>query len=168
MSKRYGRNQKRRHVEEIKDIKRKLEINDNINRSIINTLQEKLNRARRNTEEMVSMIENICEYSSVLPPKTMDGNLAYDTFRLPTKPQRHILQRTWSKSIVNLHALNIYINEHYETFSKCVHMTYNGNHSAYLISREAILTTPLYKLVEQYAPQIANELIYHLKESLRG
>ena len=67
MSKRYGRNQKRKHLEKIKN----LELAYNRELSLLNDISDKKDRIRRKYEELCENIEYKFKNSALIDPKTI-------------------------------------------------------------------------------------------------
>lgn len=160
MSRRYGRNQKQRHREEIARWKQAYENESRLFR----TAKSDLAAADKTIREMIAAIERVCRHSVVLPPKTIAGMESRDHLRLgvlsPLEVTRCISPNdTWFDIVthtVDLHALHVCMRDCWETFGLAVHVEYGTVEKvAYMISPEALSRMPPKELEEHIARELA-------------
>jgi len=172
MSKRYGRNQKRRHRELLAKTEKRLQemtVAYDRDRHLTEYLQQQINRAERTIREMVETIESVCPNSTAIPPKTFTGSGERPSFTVAcldspllmsmgVNPNRPIVPE--QLRYVNTYALETYVQKHKETLDTAIHLRYQaGGHSAYMISERGFRDIPIGKLVEL----VARELVNHLR-----
>ncbi len=174
MSRRYGRNQKRRHRKERADLGRVIVEQGNCIKDFANDLRD----AKEKIAEMINAIESICFNSIALPAKKILGSTPMDSLRLTVKevsdfrafigldPDR-VCSATTIIRTIDVYALRTFIKNNYEQFAAAVHLEYSaGRYSAYMISKDALRTMPREKLVRQLVPDVVRLLIEHLREGL--
>lgn len=169
MSKRYGRNQKRQHLEEIARLNEALAMSE----GLAAHLAKELRQARETIDQMIQEIEAVCEYSAALPPKEVKGSAPVDHYQvgIPELPPHSrvtmddVVPSKVSISTVNVSALRSYLRQHHKDFCLAVHLEYSvGRHSAYMISEAALYRMPDDVLFRRVALDIVEKLIRHLKK----
>ena len=161
MSKRYGRNQKRRHLKEIEELK-------TINKIRVDTirdLRERVDILNENNKETASIIESVCKYSVALPPKNIAGQSSRKSLRLIRQTPFRAFDNNFSfcqqDNIIDVYALELFIRENWESFTAAVHIRYHGpgNNSefGYMVSEQALNTMPSF-IIKEYAKDIAYKL----------
>lgn len=162
MSKRYGRNQKRAHREEIAKWKAAYD-------SLSQSKSNDLHKANSVIKKMVTIIESVCQHSVAIDPKIYYGtedppekthlykqNMATSDFIIGNS-------KTVSYDTIDLFKLEAYIRSNAEQFTKAVHLVWGNKKSAYMLSQEALESLPEEFLKDQVVPQIIDELIQHIK-----
>jgi len=167
MSKRYGRNQKRAHREEIARLKTALLMEQGLREYFA----DKYYRANGQIKEMVSIITSVCEYSVVLPPKIIKGRGKMDYYRLAAPTRVPDIVDIWrplsvdSLQTIDLFALKVYLEKHYERFSIALHLEYSaGGHSAYMISEAALQRMSDEDITRKITPEVAKALVKHFRK----
>lgn len=168
MSRRYGRNQKRKAREEIA----RLKIAHEMNGGLLEHVGAKLEGARMTISEMVSIIESVCGNSIALPAKKVKGVGPMALYRIgqPEKnfhvvPGANCIPSSGSFRTIDLYALRLFLEANRETFQAAVHLEYSaGPHSAYMISEKALRTIPRETLLRRVVPEIGRALVEHMRE----
>jgi hypothetical protein len=169
MSKRYGRNQKRRHLAEVERLNQAYSMTDGLLKKIYSDLSD----AKSTIAEMLEIIESVCKNSIAIPPKKQDGTWMIDRYRLERARDIDFTAvigddpypSNLSFRTINLYALRVFLRENREQFSAAVHLEYSaGPHSAYMISFDGLRSMPREVLVRRFSPDIARSLI----DCLRG
>lgn len=168
MGRRYGRNQKRRHREEIA----RLKVFEKENEGLVNNHR----LMREQLRDVFKTIESVCEYSVALPPKELRGDRYTNTVRLDIKPNidlrsvrlNEMIYETVALTMVDTYALEVYLEEHKSEMTQVVHLLHKTpNHTAYMLSEEALLQIPEPFLVARVIPQIARELVRLMKKDYK-
>ena len=174
MPTRYGRNQKRRHRELLKEAEKRLQemtVAYDRNRQLTGYMRQQLDDAERTIREMVETIESVCPNSIAIPPKTFTGSGERPSFTVACldsplltsmgiDPSRPIVPE--QLRYVDTYALETYVREHKETLDTTIHLRYQASgHSVYMISERGFRNIPIRKLVEH----VAQELVNHLRRS---
>jgi hypothetical protein len=170
MSRRYGRNQKRKHLEEIVKWKQAQQLSA----ELMNYYSAELKDARVNMLEMRAIIESVCHNSIALPPKKLMGVGPRDRCRAEAFPPLDlgvVVGDDRPDSIafrrIDLWALRVFLKENRETFQAAVHLEYSaGPHSAYMISERGLRAMPRETLLRKLVPQIGNDLVDHLRKGM--
>ena len=168
MGKRYGRNQKRKHLEEIARWKAAHEMSN----GLLHHTSKKLQEANATIAEMIEVVESVARHSVVTPPKRIKCSYESDHFRVAK------LNRTTSFTgikagdeccsdcfeTVDVYALESFVRRHAEQFKVAVHLEYSaGGRSVYMISEEALHTIPENELARRIVPTICREMIKHIR-----
>ena len=143
MSKRYGRNQKRAARAEIARLS---ELNERFTRDIV-FLQGELVTQTNMLRDIVDMIEGVCYYSSLIPPKLIP---AHDYTRLNVA-HPHPKPSDARFETLNLHALKVWLEENSDTLRRYVHVTCMDKHVTYAASVETFKVLPERILVGELA-----------------
>lgn len=167
MSRRYGRNQKRRHREEIARLNQVNTMADGLLKRISADLQD----AKDTISEMLEIIESVSTHSVAIPPKKKTGTRAMDHYWVEVRDINfnHVIGGNYAPSAVSfrtidLYALRVFLESRREQFQAAVHLEYSaGQHSAYMISEEALRSLPREMLLRRLAPDIGRCLIEHLR-----
>lgn len=177
MSRRYGRNQKRRHRSELalsrEEVTRLHQAHARSSALALSHAAD-LQEARETIAGMIRVIERVCPNSVAIPPKHRKGSERRNSIRAEVLEQLgewSVLEADLAMTLrtVDLYALELFLRRHHEDFSTAVHLQYSGGgHSVYMISREALLAKSQDDLAKWLVPQIAKELAGHLLEGLRG
>lgn len=174
MSKRYGRNQKRKHRETIKNLEEALYME----RGLCKYANDRRKAVEEKMMEVIDIVESMCANSVALDPKTMLGSMNTDRIRLPVvgpipylTPSTAIRVVTDSFDTIDLYTLRTVVEERRDVLSTCVHLMYsspNGGESYYMISEKALMAMPEDVLSKKIVPYIARELIRHLRGGMRN
>lgn len=78
MSRRYGRNQKRQHKDEIARLNKAYEMADGLSKWLSNELEA----AKGTITEMLTIIESVCPNSVAIPPKKVEGTGPMNYYRV--------------------------------------------------------------------------------------
>lgn len=172
MSRRYGRNQKRRNREEIKRLNQAYAMADGLSKRIAADLRD----AEYTISEMVKTIGSVCTHSVALPPKKVAGTRERNYYRVSARnidfpsvvcgdcPPANVSFRT-----IDLYALRVFLESRREQFQAAVHLEYSaGPHSAYMISEEGLRSLPREVLVRRLVPDIGRKLVDHLMGETYG
>lgn len=171
MSKRFGRNQKRRMRADLALAQTKITIlTDNVQAH-----QRNASVQQDRVRSIIREIERICEYSSALPPKVHEARKK-DTYRvgIRPKPKPNLAALTMQDCItsvpddfmqtVDCHLLEIYLEQNIEAMQLAVHLNCTtGKHSAYMISEAALKSISEEELVKNLMPDVVRQLIIHLR-----
>lgn len=168
MSRRYGRNQKRRHREEIARLNQVNAMADGLLKRISADLRD----AKGTISEMLEIIESVSRHSVAIPPKKEVGTRAMDHCRVGVQDISfaHVIGGDYAPSAVSfrtidLYALRVFLESRREQFQAAVHLEYSaGPHSVYMISEEALRLLPREMLAHRLAPDIGRCLIEHLQK----
>lgn len=168
MSRRYGRNQKRRHREEIA----RLSLAHGMDDMLIKLMGKDLREAQDKLAEMLMIIESVCFNSVAIPAKTVKGDYPTDKYTLPLREKIDFSSAIGAVSssyatfkTVNLYALRDFLEARKESFQLSVHLEYAaGKHSAYMISEEALYSMPRESLLHKLLPDMGRKLIEHLRQ----
>ena len=168
MSKRHGRNQKRKHKAITKLLGDALRMTE----GLLEHTSKKCAAAEATVTEMVRIIESVAKYSIALPAqKGPSSSSARERFQVATiqridvariaqdyNPTAPMHQR------VDLYALRLFLEENSEAFQAAVHLEYSaGGHAVYAISEIALQSVPEEYLVRRLAPEIARLLVEYLR-----
>jgi len=173
MSKRYGRNQKRRHREEIS----RLKIENKTERARLEDSERTRAYLKAQARSIVEIIEKICTGSACLPPrefihrqggKQMTRRMPIDRERECFPVRGGMVPNVFSSGFVDVHALDIYLQEHREEMKAAIHLQYGDGegHSAYMLSVSALMARPAYEIEKEIAPMIAAELLSLLRRGV--
>jgi len=145
MSRRYGRNQKRRHRAEIM----RLTEANKMNLELGSHLTDKLKKSQETIFEMIKTVEAVCYNSVTIPPKTVTGVDRRDFYRVGCFDPPDLAVNDYSVPVekqmrtVNMWALREYLEHNAEQFQTAVHLDYTaGKHSCYIISESALQQMP--------------------------
>ena len=171
MSKRFGRNQKRKLKEKVEN----LEYSMKLDSVLLADVRYKRDVAVMQVERMVDIIEEVCQNSIALPPKeSKENSKLYPRYRLPIYEPMELTagtlfdRDTLSYKTVDLYKLETFLRDHADSFGVSAHLRfYNGAESAYYISEEGLRCMPDSALVEHLIPEIARQLVYHMKKGLK-
>ena len=170
MSRRYGRNQKRRAREEITALRQRCQVTEHSAK----VERGESARATGMLRQVIDMIERVCPNSIILPPKQIKGIHEHEELTLQ---QRSVKMRpflapgttadTVTYHTISTHALRLFLESNYETLQKVVHLTYNaGGHSAYMLSEQAFCEMTDLEIIQQIGPvlvaQLRKERGFHL------
>ena len=169
----YGRNKKRKHLEEIKILKNKVEYLLN-KVEYIQSENVKINREVNQTlsylRKVFATIEEITKHSILLPAKEVKGDIRRESLNVRTYEKMKNFCACPTNAIENIkanyvtvHELKTFIEKRAEDFSRVIHLRYvHGKESCYMISHSALKAMPVEDLVKEISPA----LIHRLKESL--
>lgn len=168
MSRRYGRNQKRRHREEIARLNQAYTLTDGLLKRISTDLRD----AKGTIAEMLTIIDAVCSHSVALPPKKVTGSKPMNYYRVGVREIEFsdvigsdCCPSAVSFRTIDLYALRVFLESRHEQFQAAVHLDYSaGPHSAYMISEEALRSLPREMLLHRLAPDIGRCLIEHLRK----
>lgn len=169
MSRRYGRNQKRRHREEIARLNQAYAMSTGLSRRNAENLKE----ANETMAKMIRTIEKVCCHSIAIPPKEVKGNELRDHFRIDVRrvcnlgPTSDLRRMSTAETfrVIDLYALQVYLMKHQDKFSTAVHLKYSGGgHTAYMISEYALRSMSHDDLMRHFVPEIADAMIRNLRE----
>ena len=166
MSKRFGRNQKRRMKEEIADLK----TTNVIKGHLISHLEKQVREANDTVAEMVECIEGIAPHSVAIPPKRVAGAYAADSREIPFCTHRPYLHeepalRTIDYRSVSIHALRLFLEDHRDQFNTALHLEYHhAGKVGYMISTRALDAVPVEVLARRVAREMVGLLKTHLNE----
>lgn len=181
MSRRYGRNQKRRHREEIARLGAEVsrmssayQLTDGLSAE----LGRKLRQAQEQLREMVEIIERVCPHSVALPPKGVVGGAARNHYRLQARPPGltvaaggNVMLPSWSEAmVVDLFRLRMVLEERREQFAAAVHLVYadpGARPAGYMISRTALAALPEEVLLRQLLPDVGRQLLQLMRGERR-
>ena len=165
MSRRYGRNQKRRAREEAEALRQRVEYmsnRSNLYRARNDRSELKIHELECQVEEMIDAVADICQHSTVLPVKTIALN------RPPVSPMRvGIIQRMGyndnrmfaQESIIDVNRFHGFVREHSREIGLSVHVKYEyKGEAAYMISEKAFATMNDRALAREVIPEIIREL----------
>lgn len=180
MSRRFGRNQKRKLLSKLADKESELDrmvVSNELDIALRKDMFEKYRNLKTDFEGIVRAIERIANNSSVLPPKDVSdgctppnsnlyrmGVLECDAepFELsPTGPP--MMGESWR--VVDLWKLHSFIEKNKEKLQTCLHIKYTGNgkESAYMISESALNTMDEYELVRELSKHVIPEMVRLLR-----
>jgi len=166
----YGRNQKRKHLEEIKTLKNKVEYFENRVEYLERMYRERL-LTLEYLRKVFATIEEITKHSILLPAKEVKGDIRRESLNVRTYEKMKNFCACPTNAIENIkanyvtvHELKTFIEKRAEDFSRVIHLRYvHGKESCYMISHAALKTMPVEDLVKEISPA----LIHRLKESLK-
>ena len=170
----YGRNKKRKHLEEIKTLLNKLEYFEN-KVEYIQSENVKINREVKQTlsylRKVFATIEEITKHSILLPAKEVKGDIRRESLNVRTYEKMKNFCACPTTAIENIksnyitvHELRAFVEEYAEDFSRVIHLRYvYKKESCYMLSHAALKTMPVEDLVNEISPA----LIHRLKESLK-
>lgn len=169
MSRRYGRNQKRRHREEVA----RLNQGYLMAAGLSTKLGIDLRAANDTISKMVDIIGAVCNHSVALAPKKVIGNAERKHYRVGAHEAVEFREITGgdrysfapSFRSIDLYALEVFLESRRETFQAAVHLDYSaGRSSVYMISEEALRALPREALLHRLAPDIGRGLIDYLRK----
>lgn len=169
MSRRYGRNQKRRHREEIARLNQAYTMADGLSKRLATDLRD----AKGTIAEMLTIIDSVCRHSVALRPKQLRGQGPRDRCQVEDLPPidfSAVIGGDYAPSAVSfrridLYALRVFLESRRDQFSAAVHLDYSaGPHSAYMISEEGLRSMPCEMLMHRLVPDIGRCLIDHLRK----
>jgi len=169
MSKRYGRNQKRKNRAEIARLQQSFALANGLSRDLSGSLQA----ANNTIAEMVRIIEAVSYNSVAIPAKEMEGNISRDYLilnqpnGLSSYANLSNLREIISYKSINLYALRAFVESRHEAIQAAVHLKYaHGNqHSTYMLSESALRSLPREALLQRLLPDIGRQLIDHLRKN---
>jgi len=173
MSRRYGRNQKRRHREQIDALIKEV---CNTSRMAASHYKEAA-EAENKYKDLAARVNSMCNFSACVDPREVDFNHRHDdVIRVPTyvpmtwdvASEKTAIAKDIYSSYVNVHKLRVVMKDHQESFAKAIHM-YMGRdgHSAYYLSMRALIHAPQ-EAIRRIAEDIAVELIRCMSTYVRG
>ena len=122
--------------------------------------------------EVLSAVEEICEHSMALPPKRVAGIDGRKSHRIWLDMQANkrfvpgVIPSPGAYRMVDVHALEVYLNDHVEDMQAAVHLTYEtGLHSVYMVSERSLRDMSERRLMQQIVPEVARVLIKYLRAS---
>lgn len=144
MSKRYGRNQKRRHRERIAALESGLARMGEMYNRDVKGLRQTLDDARRERDGIVETIRRRLPYSAMLPPRAIGGPGGH--FRYATDDVRAVIREaesaigdmSCSTVTVDLHALEAAIHDNLATLEREVHVRLADRAMRYAVSSAAL------------------------------
>lgn len=169
MSRRYGRNQKRRHREEIARLNQAYAMADGLSKRLATDLRD----AKGTIAEMLTIIEAVSRFSVALPPKAVKGSGRCDRYQVEHLPEIDfsvVIGDDCAPSAVSfrridLYALRVFLGSRRDAFQTAVHLEYSaGPHSAYMISEDALQSLPREMLMHRLVPDIGRALIEHMRK----
>ncbi len=157
MSKRFGRNQKKRLKEKLDKL---------INRN--KALAYDYNKIKSRCNDIHITIERVLNNSILLPPKEIPGDTTLPKFALPiyeSLNSNSLTTETLEYKIIDLHKLDILIRENRETLQKSVHlMISDRSELCYYLSSNAIKNVSEEYLFNYFLPKVTKELVKVLQE----
>lgn len=169
MSRRYGRNQKRHHREEIARLNQAYAMADGLSKRLATDLRD----AKGTITEMLTIIDAVCSHSVAIPAKKLNGQGPRDRCQVEGFPPidfSEVIGGEYAPSAVSfrridLYALRVFLESRREQFQAAVHLEYSaGTHSAYMISEDALRALPREMLMHRLVPDIGRCLIEHLRK----
>lgn len=145
--KRYGRNQKRAHREEIARLKaevQRLEADALVSLRSINRYSEALAAQVREMEVLVKEIRTVCRHSALLPAHevALPGDGPWELALNDRRPLLHLAnlpEEPWvSIATVSVYEVRALLERSLETFRKIVHVKLPDREVRFAISREAM------------------------------
>lgn len=174
MSRRYGRNQKRKHREEIARLRREMEAEVKENRRAILKYAEALAAQRREMEGLVEEIRAVCKDSALLPARevALPGE---GPWRMALQEPIRIRSRLFNDSLVepmmistvDIYEVRAFLEEHLDTFRKIVHVKLPDREVRLAVSREAMAAFGRHGL-RQVAENLFSMLLGALQEEPHG
>lgn len=156
MSKRYGRNQKRKAREEVSRLQH-VYLRE---QGLLRWYGEELQKARDDLDRLVTAIEKVSKHSALLPPKTVEGTGPVHQCRL----LRRSPLGSPPRGPVDLYALEMSIQENELDMQTAVHLNYTrGPRAVYMISEQALLMLSEEDLVRHFAPEVVRALLRHIR-----
>lgn len=159
MSRRYGRNQKRHHREEIARLNQAYAMAVGLSKRLATDLRD----AKGTIAEMLTIIDAVCSHSVAIPAKQLRGQGPRDRCQVEDLPPigfSEVIGGEYAPSavsfrLIDLYALRVFLESRRDTFSAAVHLDYAaGPHSAYMISEEGLRSLPREMLMHRLVPDI--------------
>lgn len=169
MSRRFGRNQRRRLREELSQAtadKTRFETAWQQEVGLTMHMRERNDRAR---ETLLEIYEMVSRYSFVTPPLDIEvDDPRQDKLRLLGLPPRMFSADLDTLQTVTVYAVQVAVQE--DCFRHAFHatLTYNGESVAYALSEEVILNSPESALRGRIEREIAPRLVAELIKKIRG
>jgi len=171
MSKRYGRNQKRRHREKIAKLQDDLKVCE----QTLDASKRIINDTAWHLRELTQTIEKFCINSILLPPKKIKLSIIpervqlelMNPFDLNFDPDNFAPNA--SIEIIDLLSLEVFMESKYDFLKHQVHVIVEAGkgRTSYAISQEGLVNYPIDYLVRNLAPDIALKLAKILKMELK-
>jgi len=168
MSKRYGRNQKRKHLKQIAELERRF-VNCEYN---LNKYNQIADIAKDQLAEIIAVIEKFSLYSSLLPPKRIDvqTNLPYITIDLERSSDLEFnFDGTSPENItvesIDLLSLEAFVETNYDYLKNLVHVSVRVDEKTihYATSKEALMN----QRPEYIARELASDITLKLAKALQ-
>lgn len=143
MSKRYGRNQKRRHRERIAALE------EAYNRDVP-MLQSSLAKVRRERDEIVETVTRRLPFSAMLPPRTLRAQINGAAFCYPRLGR---YDDPPGEVRVDLHKLEVAIEEDIERLLYEIHVRLESRGCYYAVSRQVLAEASYRGVIEHHVAQ---------------
>ncbi len=176
MSRRYGRNQKRKHKQIIQNL---IMVNEDVMDEIkyvkntCKTLERRLQENANQLHRVLASIEKICHYSILLPPKILytshldRAHLEVYERRLPAVHFEDLYAPTdMKRMVVDIYALETYLREHWGELGKALHVTLSmpdKKASSYAVASDYIEFMPE-EQKRRFADEIFELLFRHISK----
>lgn len=178
MSRRYGRNQKRKHVARIQELEA-----DYVNmqadflrmtRLWRSSVEEKEN-LRRQLEIVVSAVNKVCKNSGCVEAQHVPGLRANDTIRVPVWEKLKLTASfgespaidTMSRKVVNLYKLALSVDKYTADLSTRIHLRAGELGSVYYYASKELLQDLSDVVVEELSKDIAKLFVKELRAKER-
>jgi hypothetical protein len=167
MSRRYGRNQKRKHRAEISRLTSELAHSE----ALRSPLYRRYIDLQENLADIMRVIKSVTEHSVALPPENIpfNGRLPRERRMAKRVPFDSLMllgpkDAIRSADYVDVYALEYYLRENREKFQASIHFNFcNGGEAAYMISMEGFMHVPEEVIMQRFGPEIARDLIRYLR-----
>jgi hypothetical protein len=162
MSKRFGRNQKRKLTAELKESHAALVNQINTSQSI----RKEQRHLEYELKQVIDLVERFSRNSAAIPPKSIEGN-DRDSYRLPIFESSlfaNVSSFMPSTSMrasrtIDLHKLEMHIEDNLENFQNCVHIKFgNFSRSPYAMSFDAFVKAPSHYVVHNIANSMVSDM----------
>jgi hypothetical protein len=168
MSKRYGRNQKRKHKKKIQHLEETLITEREVSVSTLKKYKYIKNELNNLTHALIERFPN----SVFLEPKICNKASKYPSeYKLPISIQGPVNggpSPTIECTNIDLYALDTFMRENEDKIKQEVHLRLSsGEGSVYYISKEALSNMPTDLIASRIAPDIANKLVSVVQSQLR-
>jgi hypothetical protein len=167
MSKRFGRNQKRKLKAELAESNKAL-VNQ-INTS--QAMQKERRCLERDIKNIIELVERFCYNSAAIPPK-LTGHTSHSSYRLPMGGVTTLYEQVTSfiptddmgiLRTIDVYKLDMYIADYIGEFSKCVHLKFGDiAKNSYAMSMDAFSRAP----ADYVAHNITVKLVTDLQKTI--
>jgi len=164
MSKRYGRQQKRKARDEVDALTEALAMNQ----GLIRHMGDKLREADAVVQHMVNAVESVCRNSIALTPQTHVAREERDRFKMMIRDELNmtLYDAPATPTMATFRTVDCYkfetiVNKYREEMQLAIHINYrNERKVSYMISEQGLQDIPMDYLVRQ----VSNDLVRLLKE----
>lgn len=163
MSKRYGRNQKRKHRAAVAALSQR---NEELSKAA-GLLRHEVEYYKCAIDRITSAVESICYYSAALPPKSSPGDTRMNTIRLAVPQDPGFFKDAMAPlaPTVDLRKLECFMREHKGKLRAAVHLRlHDVGESAYMISKEAFYSVNTDALAKYFGNGVTEQLIDWIKQ----